>query len=761
MSSASTDNDSLQLNDVEVDVWLEIGRQARCFTYLDKKNLDVGLGDLVLVRLRGQPRHGLVIARRLRSPLENRDSIKQTSSLLEVEAIIQPSAVDAKWREWVEEIAVSCHISSFRMIKAALPSGWLSQKPSRLKEPRAYWWISLLKKFDDSVELTTRQSDLENFLIANGGGAWQKDLQAQGFSEGVLKKLILFGRAIREKRLPEQKNDSYIPSACWDVQLENPRALTHEQKLAISVFEQQASGKAMLLWGVTGSGKTEIYLQLVAKELKAGRNCLLLTPEIGLIPQLVDRCIRRFGERVFEYHSGCTNNERVRTWREVQTSSTPLLVVGTRSAIFLPLHSLGLIVLDEEHDASYKQESPMPCYHARDLALNRAKRIGAKVILGSATPSLSTWKALEPKGDIALARLKGRISKTPLPKVHIVDMRNELAEGYRHLVSRSVMQNLAQLPSLGQQAVVLVPRRGYSSFLSCRSCGDVVQCPNCDVALTVHKGQGSKHWLRCHWCDYRKEAETSCQNCGSTAFKPFGAGTQRVIENLSKELKNLRLLRFDRDSTGGRDGHRKLLSKFASGEADVLIGTQMLAKGMDLPKVTLAVVLAADGLLHRPDLQAEEQSLQLFLQLAGRAGRGDLPGKVFVQTYCPEHPVITHFVNGSYEEFLKSEARIREEAGLVPYSRACLIRLSGESNSVTANAAVALAEQIKPLCASQGWNLVGPAPAMIARVAGKSRWQILLHGPEASPLPLPQVNSLWFGLPSGVNLSVDPDPIQL
>jgi len=529
----------------------------------------------------------------------------------------------------------------------------------------------------------------------------------------------------------------------------------------IERFEQQPSGGGLLLWGITGSGKTEVYLQLVAQELRAGRHALVLTPEIGLIPQLVDRCRRRFGARVLEYHSGCSDRDRVRSWRRSLEADAPLVVVGTRSAVFLPLDPLGLIVLDEEHDSSYKQESPMPCYHARDLAMERVRRLGGRVLLGSATPSLESWMQLAPDGRLGLARLSQRISSQPLPPVHVIDMRQELQDGHRRLISRALMDRLAALPERGEQAVVLVPRRGYSSFLSCRSCGEVVQCPNCDVALTVHGTRPGRQWLRCHWCDHRAEIEDCCRHCGSLAFKPFGAGTQRVLEQLSQELEGLRLLRFDRDTTGGRDGHRRLLEQFAAGEADVLVGTQMLAKGMDLPRVTIAAVLAADGLLHRPDLRAGEQALQLLLQLAGRAGRGEKPGQVLVQTYSPDHPVIRHLVDGRYERFLEEEVALRREAGLVPFSRACLLRLSGVSASATATAASVLAERLRPLCDRSSWQLLGPAPAPVARVAGRSRWQLLLHGPAGTDLPLPPGTDLWDGLPRDVALAVDPDPLQL
>lgn len=743
---------------VVVDVWLEAGRDGRTFTYSDGKQLNVRLGDLVQVSLRGRRMQGLVTACR-------RPSVDEKRALQPVEALLQQAAVGQSWRSWLEEMAQRCHTSPFRMLKAALPPGWLGQRVVASVKERRLWWVS----FPDNnagleagldADLPARQACLVAKLQELGGGAWQRDLVAAGFQSGIVQALVRRERLVRELRLATDAQPS-PPSLGVVPEMEVPRTLTDEQTIAIETLKNQPEGGGVLLWGITGSGKTEVYLQLAADELAAGRHVLVLTPEIGLIPQLVDRCRRRFGSRVLEYHSGCTERERVRTWRNSLEADGPLVIVGTRSAIFLPLSPLGLIVLDEEHDSSYKQESPMPCYHARDLAIARVQREGGRVLLGSATPSLETWIQLAPDGPLALARLQQRISDQPLPPVQIIDMRHELADGHRRLISRALMDRLSKLPEQGEQAVVLVPRRGYSTFLSCRSCGEVMQCPHCDVALTVHGKSTAQQWLRCHWCDHRAPVTTSCGHCGSTAFKPFGAGTQRVLEQLESELEGLRLLRFDRDTTGGRDGHRRLLDQFAAGEADVLVGTQMLAKGMDLPRVTLAAVLAADGLLHRPDLRAGEQALQLLLQLAGRAGRGERPGQVLVQTYSPDHPVILHLVDGRYERFLEEEAAERRDAGLVPFARACVLRLSGTSASTTATAAAVLAEQLRPGCTDSGWQLIGPAPAPVARVAGRSRWQLLLHGPQASALPLPSGSSLWDGLPSGVALAVDPDPLQL
>ena len=740
---------------VELDIWLDVGREGRSFSYKDGLKLGIDLGDLVLVRLKGRAIHGLVVGRR--NLMDNKNT------LLDVEALIQKAAVDTSWYQWIDEMATLCYTSTFQMLKAALPPGWLGRRKTVKNLSKKLWWVELLDNLEPADEdLSDRHKELKIELISLGGGSWLRDLTHKGFSSSLINSFIALKYAYREKRnfILKTTSDTEIIIASSD-ELEPPQKLTDEQKSAINIVNSTAQGTATLLWGVTGSGKTEVYLHLVAKELEKGRHCIILTPEIGLIPQLVDRFSRRFGPRVFEYHSHCSEKHRVTTWRMALSASEPMILIGTRSAIFLPLSPLGLIVLDEEHDSSYKQESPMPCYHAKELALNRAKRTGAKVILGSATPSLSTWKNIVPYGSTSVARLTRRISNHLLPSVFVVDMREELSQGHRRLISRPLMQRLSALPELGEQAVVLVPRRGYSSFLSCRSCGEVVQCPHCDVALTVHRNEKGYQWLRCHWCDYRTSFDRRCYECGSSAFKPFGAGTQRVIEHLSKELEGLKLLRFDRDTTAGKNGHRILLEKFASGEADVLIGTQMLAKGMDLPRVTLAVVLAADGLLHRPDLLAEEQTLQLFMQLAGRAGRGERPGEVLVQTYCPTHPVILHLLDGRYEEFLKQEAKTRKETGLVPYRRACLLRISGEDSSVTATTAASLAEQIRPICERKGWTVIGPAPALIARVARRSRWQILLHGPESSLLPLPKGISLWNSIPKGVSLSVDPDPLQL
>ena len=740
-----------------LQVWLEAGREGQVFTYSNPKALAVGCGDLVQVRLRGQRHIGLVVEL-LNSPPDGLTN----KQLQPIEALHQRAAVDHHWQQLIEHVAETCRTSVFRTLRAALPPGWLGQrKAGKAVGGRQQLWLELTSagRNADSPSLSDGQSRLLDQLREQGGAGWQREL-LKGLELGpsVAEGLVKRGLVERQRR---NFDGTRAGAGLGLANRDQPQALTPDQANALSAINDAGSGQQLLLWGVTGAGKTEVYLQAAAHQIEQGRSVLLLTPEIGLIPQLLDRCRRRFGDRVVEYHSGCSDGQRIEAWRRCLAGAEPLLVVGTRSAVFLPLPQLGLIALDEEHDRSYKQDSPMPCYHAREVASLRARLSGARLLLGSATPSLETWLACQGSAPACqLLRLPQRIGGRPLPPVHVVDMRQELAEGHRRLVSRPLMQRLEALPGSGGQAVVLVPRRGYSSFLSCRSCGEVVECPHCDVAMTVHR-QRERSWLRCHWCDHRSEISHRCSACGSTAFKPFGAGTQQVMEHLEQELEGLRLLRFDRDTTRGRDGHRRLLERFAAGEADVLVGTQMLAKGMDLPQVTLAAVLAADGLLHRPDLRASEECLQLLLQLAGRAGRGEQPGEVLVQTYSPEHRVIRHLVDGRYQTFLQEELAERRSAALVPFSRACLLRLAGPSASGTATAAALLAEHLRPASQAQGWLIIGPAPAPVARVAGRSRWQLLLHGPATGQLPVPMENELRALLPRDVSLAIDPDPLEL
>ena len=537
--------------------------------------------------------------------------------------------------------------------------------------------------------------------------------------------------------------------------------LTSEQKIAFQEFQAMKPGYVLMLWGETGSGKTEVYMRMSEDQLLKKKSCLILAPEIGLIPQLIDRFSNRFNNIVYEYHSNCSSIHRTLVWKQIINSNEPLIVIGTRSAVFLPIKNLGLIIMDEEHDVSYKQDNPMPCYDARDVAIEILKRHPAKLIFGSATPSMQTWKKCFYEKNFKLVRMIQRISKNEVPEVKIIDMRDEFKKGNMKILSSELLELLPQLRLKNEQAIILIPRRGHSGFLSCRNCGYIINCPNCEVPLSVHLGSKGKKWLSCHWCEHKSRLISHCPDCNSNAFKPFGIGTQRVMEFLNEEFPDLRVLRFDRDTTSSKDGHRDILSKFSKGDADILVGTQMLAKGIDIPNITLSVVIATDGLLHRPDISAEEKSLQLFLQLAGRAGRAQKEGKVIFQTYKPNHPVISYLKKRDYERFLIETSKSRKDANLFPFCKVCLLKLSGENYELTELIATKLARYLLNFCEQNNWKLIGPAPSLIAKVGKKFRWQILMHGPEGSKIPLPDRSILWKIIPKNVFLTIDLNPAEL
>nr|YP_002049480.1 primosomal protein N' (replication factor Y) [Paulinella chromatophora]ACB43270.1 primosomal protein N' (replication factor Y) [Paulinella chromatophora] len=739
------------------DIWIEAGPEGKIFTYKNTDRIAIKVGDFVRVRLKRASRIGLTIKSRTKIPSE-----LKFRHLESIESIFEINFIDPNWYSWLYEISIYYHTDFFKILKTAFPWNWSKDDYIKGKtSPLTEAFINLVteRPIDRKAFLTNRQIELINYLRTKSiKNCTSNLLKRQGFSLSTL-------NALTKKNVIQinlNSNQIIKEKSNWlDSKIKYLRKIfSTEQYIAFRTFEEIGQDKPLLLWGVTGSGKTAIYLQAAAEQLKKGLSVLLLAPEIGLIPQLVDRCQEYLGLEILEYHSGCSKADRITVWRHCYSfASAPTVVVGTRSAVFLPLNPLGLIILDEEHDSSYKQESPMPCYNSRDIALIRRKYHKMKVILGSATPSLETWRSCYGKKKITLARLSKRISGQKLPSVKVVDMRLEFSEGQKGLFSRLLIEKLRTLKISGEQAIILVPRRGHSSFMSCRSCGEVMICPNCDVSLTVHKNEEGNNWLRCHWCDYRSKVAPKCGNCGSSAFKSFGTGTQRVVEGLHQVIENLTLMRFDRDTTPGHNGHRNLLNEFSKGKADVLVGTQMLSKGIDLPNVTLSVVLAADGLLHKPDLRSAEHCLQLLLQLAGRSGRGERLGEILVQTYCPDHPVIHHLSDGTYENFLIKELSSRKSFGMAPYNRVCLLSISGVCNLSTSRTAIILASRISSVCEKMGWKLVGPTPA--TRIAGLSRWQILLQGSEYSSLSFIKEFQLNENIEKGVQLSIDPDPITL
>ena len=745
----------------KLEILLDIGSSNESFYYLDGNNLGAEVGDIVSVRLRGRLLNGLVISKKDFSTINNDESnITGGKSIryLFVESILQKKIIDESWRELIDSLASFYMVSNLKMFKTAFPPGWIGKYKNISKGLKDQIWIETKKEFDIKKNgLTKKEFFLMNTLPEKGN--WQSELIKSGFNYTLINSMVSKNYLAKSKRKKNinSKLNSYLKD---HIATKKPN-LTNEQKIAFQEFQTMKPGDVLLLWGETGSGKTEVYMRIAEDQFLKKKSCLILAPEIGLIPQLIDRFSRRFNNVVYEYHSNCSSSHRTIVWQEIINANEPLIVIGTRSAVFLPIKNLGLIIMDEEHDVSYKQDSPMPCYDAREIAIEIVKRNSAKLIFGSATPSMKTWKKCIFEKNFKLVRMIQRISSNEIPEIRIIDMRDEFKKGNMKIFSNELLQLLPQLRLKKEQAIILIPRRGHSGFLSCRNCGYLINCPNCDVPLSVHLGSQGKKWLSCHWCDHKSRLINRCPDCHSTAFKPFGIGTQRVIEFLNEEFPDLRVLRFDRDTTSGKDGHRDILSKFSKGDADILVGTQMLAKGIDIPNITLSVVIAADGLLHRPDISAEEKSLQLFLQLAGRAGRAQKKGKVIFQTYKPNHPVISYLQKRDYERFLIENSRLRKDANLFPFCTICLLKLSGENYELTESIAIKLAKYLLNFCEKKNWKLIGPAPSLIAKVGKKFRWQILIHGPEGTKIPLPDRSILWKLIPKNVFLTIDVNPAEL
>ncbi len=650
-----------------------------------------------------------------------------------------------------------------RGIRELTKRGWVEsylEPPKRIQAKLQTAVTLVTETFLD--DLTSRQKEVLQVLRQNGGEMWQQELiNLSRTSTATLKKIAERGYITFSEKEILRKEQGIAQTR--DI----PKELSPAQAEALKVINNQTGYAQILLHGVTGSGKTEVYLQAIASILAQGKSALVLVPEIGLTPQLTDRFRARFADQVCVYHSKLSDGERYDTWRQT-IQGEPQVIIGTRSAIFAPLPNLGLIVLDEEHDSSFKQDRPIPTYHARTVANWRGELANCPLVLGSATPSLESLvetREQGSRGDQKLSQyylsLPERIASRPLPPVEIVDMREELNRGNRSIFSSSLQNALADIQERQQQAILFIPRRGHSTFVSCRSCGFVMECPNCDVSLSYHyTHEGAAKLLRCHYCNHTSIQPNSCPECCSPYLKFFGSGTQKVTQEISKLFPDLRWIRFDSDTTRNKNAHRDLIARFTSKQADILVGTQMLTKGLDIAGVTLVGVVSADGLLHRSDYRAAERAFQTLTQVAGRAGRGDEQGRVIIQTYSPEHPVIRAVKNHDYASFSSAELEQREALNYPPHGKLILIKLSSVNETEVRETAEALADACLNLLADE-WELLGPAPASVMRVARRYRWQILLKYPGTDKCNLPDFNSLRELCPKSVSMIIDVDPINM
>lgn len=633
---------------------------------------------------------------------------------------------------------------------------------------RVVRWLTDLAARERTFRRARKQREVYEWLEAAGGSTELAVLRKQlGCSRAVITQLERKGviAVVDEEvmRDPFRGHGRFAPASEQSPTTAQLKALD----IMVTALEERRP-RPILLHGVTGSGKTLVYVELLQRVLVCGRTAIVLVPEISLTPQTVARFRARFGDRVAVLHSGLSDGERYDQWRSLRTGDKRI-VVGPRSALFAPLPRLGAIVVDEEHDGSYKQ-SESPRYHARDLAVVRAAMSGAVCVLGSATPALETWTNVD-RGKFAIATLPERAGPGRLPQVRVVDLREQRRgvpgperpgprRGRAVILTVPLVDAIEERLRREEQVILLLNRRGYASFVQCHDCGDVRRCPHCSVSLTFHRVSNR---LLCHHCRYEEPAPRRCARCGSSDLSFRGLGTEQVERVVAETFPGARLARMDVDTTAGKWAHHEIIGRVERGEVDILMGTQMIAKGLDFPRVTLVGVVNADVGIHLPDFRASERTFQLLSQVAGRAGRGELPGEVIVQTSLPEHYAIRAALEHDYGGFAKREFAERRSPPYPPSVRLANVLLSSsDSDAVAAAAAQAVAWLIDRPEAS-AVELVGPAPAPIERLHGRWRWHFLLRT-RSTPALTAACRALVeeFTPPGGdVRVALDRDPVAL
>ncbi len=625
----------------------------------------------------------------------------------------------------------------------ALPPALRRGRPAREKE--VLWW----KATGSPSALPSnahKQKALLTWLAESPKGASEPEITRAGFTRSQLK-------ALEDKALIEPSNSPIDPPTSQDAEdyQQAPRLSPAQSKAASSLSHPRDGFASFLLYGITGSGKTELYLHYLKTGLAPNQQALVLVPEINLTPQTVARFRHYFGDRIVVWHSALNDSERLSTWLKIRNGE-PIILIGTRSAVLLPFINLKTIIVDEEHDSSYKQGEGFR-YSARDMAVYRGHLNDCPVILGSATPSLESYHNAQ-QGKYQLTRLEERAGNALPPSIKLLDIRSRPLDGG---LSQPALDAIRKTLESGQQALVFVNRRGFAPVMMCFDCGHMVECPRCDTRLTYHRRDRA---MRCHHCDYQTAATDHCPNCQSEAFKPIGQGTERTEDVLASCFPETPIIRVDRDSTQRKGSIQKILETVNTGEPCVLVGTQMLAKGHDFPGVTLVVVVNADGGLFSVDFRAPEQLLQTLLQVSGRAGRGQTPGQVLVQTCHSDHPLLKSLCQGRYLDMADQLLAERQTGQFPPFRAMAIFRAEGN----TMEQSLQLLDSIKPMTNAPGMEIWGPLPALIARRADRHRAQLVLNSDNRKRL-----NFLLKGicnqldqdrLPGGVKWSIDVDPLE-
>jgi primosomal protein N' (replication factor Y) (superfamily II helicase) len=641
-------------------------------------------------------------------------------------------------------------------LRALVKRGWVCVEENRedrdpLRAPAERLRAEFLRRPAEDVKLKKSERELLAFLELHPGPHNLAELNRSVKAAGPA------ARGLARRELVRLEPEGIRAASGFERPVPVLNAQQEEAFQAIRNGLERNEFKTFLLEGVTGSGKTEVYLRSIEAALALGKNALLLVPEIALTPAMAGQFFQRFGKQVAILHSAVGDAERADQWRRIRRSDARV-VVGTRSGVFAPVQNLGLVIVDEEHDASYKQQES-PRYHGRDVALVRAKKAGAVAVLGSATPSVESRYNSE-QGKYKILRLPERIAQRPLPEVHVIDMRVEFLETRRQATfSRKLLEEVQQRLAQGEQTILLLNRRGFSNFMVCRACGERLQCANCAVVLTHHKRDRR---MLCHYCGYAEKIPSECPKCGSDYIQFLGTGSERVEDELHQHLPVARIGRLDRDSTRGKGAVEQILDSFRDGAIDILVGTQMIAKGHDIPNVTLVGVVLADIGLSMPDFRAAERSFQLLTQAAGRAGRGSTPGRVVIQTLNPDHYAVRFAAQHDYEGFYKKEMEFRKWLRYPPFAALANVLVRAQRQEDALRMATQLSFVLNP--PPEGIRVMGPAEAPVPRLKDEFRFQILLKAAKR-----PVLREVLQGLRQfaekekwgATALVIDVDPISL
>ena len=648
---------------------------------------------------------GFVLAIKQEDEVDINFRVKKISAIITNEPVIDLN--DIELINFLREKYLCKYIDAFRLL---IPVGIMKGAKSKSKK------VIVFKNDDLScMQKPEGYIDIIKFLRENSGKYTKSELiNINSISQYKLNKLIEKGLlAVEEETVFRYNNRAY--------NVDYEKKLTLEQKYVLDTYNS-SQNNLFLLKGVTGSGKTEVYMRMVEEVLEKNQSAIVLVPEISLTPQMIERFKGRFGKNVALFHSKLSDGERFDEWFRVKEGKAKL-VVGARSAIFLPVKNLGLIIIDEEHENTYKSDQN-PKYQTKEVAEFLSEQKGCRVVLGSATPTIeSYYRALI--GELDLLELNSRVDGKAMPPMEVIDMRNELRSGNISLFSRELFKEIQEKLSKGEQIILFLNRRGFSTFVSCRSCGYVFKCEECDISMTYHRSG----LLVCHYCGKTKRAPQKCPKCDSKYVKFFGAGTQRVEEEVKKYFKDARVLRMDVDTTRSRDSYENIYNTFKEGKADILIGTQMISKGLDFKNVTLVGILAADMSINIPDYRAAERTFQIITQVAGRAGRGQKQGKVVIQTYTPEHYSLEYAVNYDYEGFYEKEFTVRALMKYPPFGKILLINGISKKEDLLKNFMHKISNVIKPLVEKEvDVDILGPIPCLVSKVKENYRWQIVVKG---------------------------------